>query len=522
MLRNMDAGAKSARKIGGAVAACAIQYDHFIGKRYRLQASLYVGSLIEGDDDDAELSQVEVFRISWPGQSIAEPNRCGRRRGSVDNRRPWRIPLTLSQPTFMLRSFSSVRLYLICFAAVALALPIAIISLAKLLALLGTTVVLLHGWLRPAMRAELSLASVTPTILLALLLLTLSALWSTGSSDEVLTALAKHARLILIPVILSLARSRRDALIAMGFFVGGQIFLLGSSWLLYAGVPLPWVMSKEAGICDTCSFAVFSSYLDQSIMSAVLAAVCWHLRSLAPTRYRTALALLVAALALVCVFFIFQGRTGHLVAIALVLLAMVWEFPRRLHLRVMLIGLLLLVAIAAGSSRMGERFREVGSSMQPAHPGSKHTLSTDVRLDLWQRSLQSLAESPWKGTGVGSWNREFARQEAIHAKAMPINEASKQHHNPHQEYLLWGVEMGLPGILLLCALFVALYRDSQKLAAPERRALQSVLLALLVACLFNCALHDAMIGDFFCITLGLLLALGLPVAVRPSAIPLVA
>lgn len=63
MLRHMDAGAKSARKIGGAVAACAIQYDHFISKRYRLQASLYIGSLIEGDDDDAELSQVEVFRI---------------------------------------------------------------------------------------------------------------------------------------------------------------------------------------------------------------------------------------------------------------------------------------------------------------------------------------------------------------------------------------------------------------------------------------------------------------------------
>ena len=421
----------------------------------------------------------------------------------------------------MLRSFSRVRLYLICFAAVALALPIAIVSLAKLLALLGTAVVLVHGWCRREERTGLSQDSITPLILLALLLLALSALWSTGSSDDVLTAFAKHARLILIPVILILARSRRDALIALGVFVGGQIFLLGSTWLLYAGVALPWVMSKEAGICDTCSFAVFSSYLDQSIMSAVLAAVCWHLRSLAPTRYRTALALLVAGLALACVFFIFQGRTGHLVAIALVLLATVWEFPRRLHLRVMLIGLLLLVALAAGSSRMGERFREVGSSMQPLNPTSEHASSPGMRLDLWHRSLQSLAESPWTGSGVGSWNREFRRQEGIHAKETPINEASRQHHNPHQEYLLWGVEMGLPGILLLCALFAALYRDSQELAAPERRALQSVLLALLVACLFNCALHDAMIGDFFCITLGLLLALRLPVAVRSSAAPAV-
>ncbi len=422
----------------------------------------------------------------------------------------------------MPRSFSSVRLYLICLAAVALALPIAIVSLAKLLALMGTAAVMVHGWCRRDTHGGLSSTSITPMILLALLLLALSALWSTGSSDEVLTALAKHARLILIPVILSLARSRRDALIAMGFFVGGQIFLLGSTWLLFVGVPLPWVMSKEAGICDTCSFAVFSSYLDQSIMSAVLAAVCWQLRSLAPTRHRAALALLVAGLALSCVFFIFQGRTGHLVAIALVLLATLWEFPQRLHLRVMLIGLLLLVAFAAASGRMGERFREVSGSMQAFNPTSEGTSSPGMRLELWKLSLQSLAESPWRGTGVGSWNTEFRRQEIVHANDMPISDASNQHHNPHQEYLLWGVEMGLPGILLLCALFVALYRDSQELATPERRALQSVLLALLVACLFNCALHDAMIGDFFCITLGLLLALRLPVAVRSSAVPAVA
>ena len=78
--------------------------------------------------------------------------------------------------------------------------------------------------------------------------------------------------------------------------------------------------------------------------------------------------------------------------------------------------------------------------------------------------------------------------------------------------------MGLPGILLLCALFAALYRDSQQLAMPERRATQSVLLALVVACLFNCALHDAMIGDFFCMTIGLLLALRTPGAAPPSSL----
>ena len=37
--------------------------------------------------------------------------------------------------------------------------------------------------------------------------------------------------------------------------------------------------------------------------------------------------------------------------------------------------------------------------------------------------------------------------------------------------------------------------------------------ALLIACLFNCALYDALIGDFFCVVIGLLLAL----AAHPGA-----
>jgi hypothetical protein len=41
-----------------------------------------------------------------------------------------------------------------------------------------------------------------------------------------------------------------------------------------------------------------------------------------------------------------------------------------------------------------------------------------------------------------------------------------------------------------------------------KRALQTCVAGLAVACLFNSSLYDALIGDFFCVTLGLLLALG--------------
>lgn len=418
----------------------------------------------------------------------------------------------------MLRSLSSIRFYLICFAAVALALPIGFISTTKLLLILSGLIVYVSAWLRREQQTALAASKVSMMIVLALAFMATSSLWSTGSNDEVLAAMTKHGRLLVIPVLLCLTRTRHEAMVAVGFFVAGQFILLASTWLLFLGVPIPWVISKEAGICETCSFAIFSSYLDQSIMTAVLAAVSWHLRNYLTARYRTSLSVVTVGLALICVFFIFQGRTGHLVAITLITLAIAWETPRRLRLQIVLIPLVLLIALAVSSSKVSRGLKEIGDGIQSFKNSGQLSPSSGVRLDLWHRSLQSLAENPWRGSGVGSWSREFRRQEAIHSQEIPINSASDQHSNPHQEYLLWGVELGLPGIALLCAVLLALYRDSLRLEMPARRAMQSVLAALAVACLFNCTLYDALIGDFFCITLALLLALGTPVGTSPPAV----
>lgn len=416
----------------------------------------------------------------------------------------------------MLRTFSHARFGLICFAAVAPGLPITFISLAKFVLLLALLVVLLRGWLRPQPKQALTVNSATPAVLLALALMALSVLWSSGSSDEAAVAFAKHGRLIMLPALLYLIRSRREALIAVTCFVAGQTFLLASSWLLFLGLDLPWVTSNEAGLCELCSFAVHSSYLDQSIMSAVLAAVCWHLRVHLAPRWRLWLMPMVALLALACVFFVLQGRTGYLIALALISLTLLWELPGRFKLAALLLPLLLLLGLAASSAKVGYGLSEIGQSLQSSRVSGDAPIRSGVRLDLWYRSLYAMAEHPWLGSGVGSWNRESKRQQALHASDIPVNSASQQQHNPHQEYLLWGVELGLIGIALLCALLLALYRDSLRLALPERRAMQSVLLALGLACLFNCALYDAMIGDFFCITLGLLAALGAPAAVAPA------
>ncbi len=404
----------------------------------------------------------------------------------------------------MLRSFPGVRLSLVCLVAVAVALPVAIIGIAKLLLLLCALVVIVRGWLVPAAPVAARPGAAAPLILLAIAVMAASSLWSSATPPEALLALNKHGKLLLIPVLLYLIRSRREALLALGFFVGGQLFLLASSWLLFFSLPLPWAISKEAGICDTCSFAVFSSYLDQSIMTAVLAAIGWHLRSLAPLRQRNLLAMGVSSLALICVFYIFQGRTGHLIAIALVTLAVLWELPRRFRFAVVAIPFVMFFALAASSSKVNDRLLQIGRDVTTFERSGAISTSAGDRLNLWRRALQSIADNPWRGSGAGSWNQAYLQQEARHA-AQPVLRVTG---NPHQEYLLWGVELGVPGIALLLAILLACYRDSRASGPQARRATQSVLLALALACLFNSALYDALIGDFFCVALALMLSLG--------------
>jgi O-antigen ligase len=132
--------------------------------------------------------------------------------------------------------------------------------------------------------------------------------------------------------------------------------------------------------------------------------------------------------------------------------------------------------------------------------------SSGLRLNLWHSSLQSISQHPLAGSGVGSWSTEYNR---LQREKNPAHQDVSGNWNPHQEYLLWGVQLGVPGILMFLALMLSVLRDTLKMDDPYARATQSTLLGLAVACLFNAAIYDALIGDFFCVLLGLLLALGL-------------
>lgn len=387
-------------------------------------------------------------------------------------------------------------------AAASVGLSMALISVAKFLVLMYALATLLFTLHAPQAEKTLNGTSTPIAVLVAFFALALSLFWTVAPQADALGSLAKYGKLLVIILMMVLIRNRREAMYALGAFVVAQLFLMTSSWMLFAHLPVPWATSDMA----LTGYAVFSSYLDQGIISAVFAAICWHLRGLAPGRFGRYLAIFFALASLGNVFFVLSGRSGHIVAIALLSFAVMWELPKRYVPIVIILPFLLALGLFFSSTKVRERLTQVQTEVQSYSTHEQTTTSSGTRLGLWHRAIQSISQHPLAGSGVGSWNTESTRQQ--HEKTL-VHKDLDAYGNPHQEYLLWGVQLGIPGVLLLFALMLSVLRDTLRMEKPYARAAQSALLGLAAACLFNSSIYDALIGDFFCVAIGLLLALGL-------------
>ena len=378
----------------------------------------------------------------------------------------------------------------------------ALISIAKVLLLICGLATVLFTRRTPAGVSPLTGMRTPIAVLLVFFAFALSLFWTVAPQAEALGSLAKYGKLILIVLMVLLIRDRREASYALGFFVLAQLFLLASSWMLFLHIHVPWATSHMA----FNEYAVFSSYLDQGIMSAVFAAICWHFRHQMPSRVGRPLAIFLVVAALANVFFVLSGRTGHLVAITLLSMAIMWELPKKYRSIIVLLPFVLALGLFFSSTKVRDRLTKVETEVQAYSIQQQPNTSSGIRLNLWRRAVQTIGQHPLAGTGVGSWSSEFNR---LSREQNPAHIDIDSNGNPHQEYLLWAVQLGLPGILLFMALLLCVLKDTAKMEKTYARATQSTLLALAVACLFNSSIYDAQIGDFFCVLIGLLLALGL-------------
>ena len=393
------------------------------------------------------------------------------------------------------------RSVLVCFVAITASLPMAWVSIGRVLLMVGGLLYLVVRLVKNDKDVVLGKLWSVRVALFAVAAFGLSLAYSEAPDTIALQAFAKHGKIIDIALLVCLIRSRRQALTAVAAFLAGQAFFVLSSWIMVAGFRVPWATSI---LVPQYRHVVFSTYLDQTLIVSSAAAIFWHLRG-TQTRWW---AVFFAVAALVNVLFFQESKTGYVAALTVLTLAVMWTVPVKWRIVAWVMAPLTVgLLVYAVSSTVQIRVSQMVSESQNYRTQGNHESSSGFRLYVWQRSLQAISGQALIGHGVGSWTQSVKRIEG--AQTVLGHGLTS---NPHQEFLLWGVELGVGGILLLLAWVACLVRDALRFEAPVRQATLSVVAVMVVACLFNSALYDALIGDFFCITLGLLLALG----VRPA------
>ncbi len=422
------------------------------------------------------------------------------------------IKITKSPGTEYDPRYFGTRMFALYLVAISGSLGTAISAIGRLTLYACALILLIRDMVQHQRTKKLRIGGFTACILVAIAYLALSILWTSVELPGALQSWARQARILTIPLMYFLIRDREEGKAVLRVFVVAQIFVVFSSWLLVLGVPVPWATAHGA----TTTYAVFGSYLEQSISQAILVGVLWFTRTWIFGKRGQLVAIAIALITLLLTVGFLKGRSGHAALIGIVTLIVVNELPRKFKWAAIFAPLLVLALTVTVSANFRERLQLVRSEVTSysQNPVAGSETSSGLRLKFWTASLKAFAEKPVFGYGVGSWKIAFSEMEHLGKPEAALTDV-----DPHQMFLLWAVEGGLTGLVLHCTILALLLLHSRKLQEQDARNLQAVLLGLVISGMFNSMLIGIGMGDYFCILIGILVAMesgGQPVYERAS------
>lgn len=356
------------------------------------------------------------------------------------------------------------------------------------------------GW--RATRDALAHQRVAQAALALFALIAAGILWSAAPRAG-LHVLGKYADLAFVPVFVALFHAAADRRRAAACLVAALLLTLVLSYLTRAGL----VPQGYPSLGTPAEPEVFKKYLTQNILMACGAYLFAVLAREATTRAARLLWSLAAALAAINVLCMLSGRSGQ---IMLVVLAgwfcwATWRWRGVLFAALGMAGALaVLLSAAPGAPResqvAGHRdggFGAVVRDFNAWREGHLGGTSTMQRLDYAVNSAAIVREHPFAGVGTGGFAAAYARQVEGTRREPTVN--------PHNEYLNLGVQLGVPGVVLLALLFALVWRAAAALpTALERDLGRGLALAFAAGCLLNSLLMDHAEGLFFAWSAGVL------------------
>ncbi|MCE1249776.1 MAG: O-antigen ligase family protein [Comamonadaceae bacterium] len=314
--------------------------------------------------------------------------------------------------------------------------------------------------------------------------------YSPAPWGDVQIHLSKYGKLLALPLLWPLLQAEPWRQRCANAFAAGMVFILLS---VYASVwwVLPWSATQTLGWGG--DHTVAGDYITQNIMMCFFVLLALARGQAAGWHWLRAAWWLLAALAVLAITQLSQGRTGYLLlAVVLAVYVLVaWQGRGRWWALAAAVGALVLALWASPvvRERMALGWQEASNST------SMEITSIGGRVNFWRLTTQLALEKPLQGWGTGSyhsvWCQHVAREDWCHFGGW----------HPHNQYLFFWMENGLPGLLLFVLLLATPAWLARQAAPPDRPLLWGLSAILAVDSLVNAPLFSARESHFFILML---------------------
>ncbi len=305
-----------------------------------------------------------------------------------------------------------------------------------------------------------------------------------ASRSDGIAMLKKYRELLFIPLFLPFLADeayRRWAWIA---FIASSIVTVFSSQLMAIGL---FCVNLQC-------LPYFKSYITHGIFIAFFAFFVAHKVFDSKGMMQT----LYAVLLLLCVynlFFVAEGRTGQLIFIILMPLFAVQRFSKKgllLAMLVMTIFMGAFIGFSDKASRIKEGFSSAKAHLQSSSPQGEFSMGE--RFTFWKYSAQLIGKKPVFGFGTGNFTNSYQRL------------SGKTTNNPHNEFLLITVQLGVVGLLFYLGFLWSQYHYAKNLPEHDKWLAHGLLATLITSSLFNSPFLDHTEGHWFSMMIALCFA----------------
>ena len=338
--------------------------------------------------------------------------------------------------------------------------------------------------------------------LLFFVIILLGVFYSSGYWDMKIKFLQKYTKLLLIPIILSSVSTPKIRSYGVYAFMLTAVFVLFISygkWL--------HILPLNLGIHDIATmdygYAVYRNRIAHNIFMS-FAMYVFLIKAVRSEAWAQKIWIVLATLAFFNVMYLVNGRSGQVICLGLLTYFLFKQWGKKAFYLILALFLSGMIFKSYLTPLVPERLLSITQEISDAKANHEMT-SSGIRYVMYQSAMHIFLKSPIWGHGTGSLREEYR---TLSKEDYALNIEGMD--NPHNQYLLILVELGLIGLIGFMYLFysqwIALKTKPLGEEAYIQDLLEGLILTILIGSLFNSLLLDAGEGKFYCVMAGLFLS----------------